>query len=97
MLFTATIWPNLPRVTTFFLFGGILLAFMRFLNIEKFMCIHPSILMVIAGCILPAFIAPLIGYYPRYTIKYLPFCILIFSIIINENYIYLSKTKSKKS
>tara|TARA_B100000989_G_scaffold173913_1_gene130406 strand:+ start:6283 stop:8457 length:2175 start_codon:yes stop_codon:yes gene_type:complete len=97
MLLTATIWPNLPRITTFFLLGGTLLAFMRFLNIKKFMCIHPSILMVIAGCIFPAFIAPLIGYYPRYTIKYLPFCILIFSIIINDNYIYLSKTKSKKS
>ena len=97
MLFTATIWPNIPRITTVFLFGGILLSILRLLNIKKFMCIHPSLIMLVAGCLIPAFVAPLIGYYPRYTIKYLPFCIMIFSILINDNYIYLSKTIFKKS
>ena len=27
MLFTATIWPNIPRITTVFLLGGILFPF----------------------------------------------------------------------
>ena len=96
MLFTASLWPNLPRITSFFLFGAFLISLVRLFNIKIFMHIHPSIILLIVGCLIPGLIAPLIGYYPRYTIKYLPFCILLFSLILNNHY-YLSKTKLNKS
>ncbi len=87
MLFTASLWPNFPRITTIFLFGTFIISVLRLLNLRIFMPIHPSIIMLIAGCLIPGLLMPLTGYYPRYTIKYLPFCILLFSVLINKKFI----------
>lgn len=96
MLFTASILPNPPRVTSLFLFGAFIIALFKILNLSKFRCIHPSLILLMFGCFIPAFIAPLIGYYPRYTIKYLPLCILVFALYFNSNN-FFTKTKFKKS
>jgi len=86
MLLTASLWPNLPRITSIFLFGTFIITILRLLELKKIIVIHPALILIVIGCLLPGLIFPLIGYYPRYTIKYLPFCILIFSILFNFNF-----------
>ena len=34
MLFTASLWPNVPRITTIFLFGTFLITICKIINLE---------------------------------------------------------------
>ena len=84
MLFTASLWPNIPRITSILLLGGFIISLLKLLNVSFTNKINFVLILCVLGCLIPGLIFPLIGYYPRYTIKYLPYCLIIFSILLNQ-------------
>ena len=72
-----------------FSISGMLLSILRFLNIKS-LCVSPRSFMLVAGCLIPAFVVPLIDIIQDIQLNiYHLYMIFQFG---NDNYIYLSKT-----
>ena len=79
MLFTASVWPNAPRLTTIFLFGTFLITICKIINLEFTNKINFGLILCVVGCLVPGLVNLFMpAYPPRYTIKYLPYCLIIF-------------------
>jgi hypothetical protein len=75
---------EIPRLTTLFLLTGFLLCLYSLIHPNKKNFVSIGTLLSILGILFPYIFLVNHGYEPRYTIHYLPFCMIIISEYINK-------------
>ncbi len=73
-----------PRLTSLFLSGGFLLCIYSLAQPNKINFVHVGSILSIITILFPYLFLVNHGYEPRYTIHYLPFCLIIISEYINQ-------------
>ena len=82
-MFANSEWPSMPRPTSIILILGFIIAIV---SIFKFSLVNYKLYLPISifAILMPYLYLANMGYAPRYTIHYLPFCIMIITLFVNN-------------